>query len=745
MAFAKRAAEIFRDFLQPLNPLSGAYKPPKADVRAWGKEVEGQLAALAVAAGFDPSILNELREDLDAETAARLLTDIIATRADGLRRQKSADLRYVAGTPRLSRLGNSYGASDLVSWAVGTAVPKAVENPTAWLFYLSLDRMASITLRVYSRPGDRGNGNGAAFVWPGELAGADKLLSTSTTSVRDLSATPGNGNLTPVVLPLDTGPMVPGFIYFAVLTAVDAAGAAVPITLSRGRQRINDSVDPLWKSGLFRTAGSSGSIAPSDGGMVAHALFSARYTEAAGTGLSNAGEIRSYGDVPRFQINAVNAATWSVTLPEIEIDNQPDVIRVNEPGDVVAVSRVTVQNVFNEAATLTYNVDTPIENRYVDVIQLSAGGTILTAGVHYSVNGPKGTIRGLQNVAPRSVSLNYNFGPTRYDDIVADPRTGQKLVVQGQERARDPNEYLPQHQGFPTVARIFVTRYDTEVIRVDQFNGFCRKGREAAYADRLAYNRRCLPKTFALLNAGQPLRLAGGIDSITTVGGGSPYLEANGNRDLLAYLIEGKLPADTLATIPKYDGPAGAGQHIRIGWGWAVKAAMEARYGSIVEWRNWGIPGTTSETGFQAGGAPNFREPNRLAAFLADQCDLFLYCTGMNERGTVETDASYNNAVATIQDVQARGGEVLVITPPRPSALGQQVIDEWWIEITRKLVRAAKATNSAYVDLSEIMGPGNEGAIGLSPRTMSEQNFDNHPFPYEFSRQGAYIAETFVR
>lgn len=79
MAFLKRAAEIWRDFNATLNPLSGAYPPAKADIRAWGKTIEDSLDALAEAAGFDPTNLSErvdgVATDL-AEASGRINTEV---------------------------------------------------------------------------------------------------------------------------------------------------------------------------------------------------------------------------------------------------------------------------------------------------------------------------------------------------------------------------------------------------------------------------------------------------------------------------------------------------------------------------------------------------------------------------------------------------------------------------------------------------------------------------------------------
>jgi hypothetical protein len=89
------------------------------------------------------------------------------------------------------------------------------------------------------------------------------------------------------------------------------------------------------------------------------------------------------------------------------------------------------------------------------------------------------------------------------------------------------------------------------------------------------------------------------------------------------------------------------------------------------------------------------------------------------------------------------GSEVLVITPPRPSAFRGWTTDDWWLITTRAIVRAAQDMDVAYVDLSRISGPGSEGALGLTHETMCTENTQNHPGWQELLRYGDYIAETF--
>jgi hypothetical protein len=56
MAFTKRAAEIWRDFVVPLNPLSGLWLPPKADIRLLLTEIEDQVDEKVDAATVDELI-----------------------------------------------------------------------------------------------------------------------------------------------------------------------------------------------------------------------------------------------------------------------------------------------------------------------------------------------------------------------------------------------------------------------------------------------------------------------------------------------------------------------------------------------------------------------------------------------------------------------------------------------------------------------------------------------------------------
>ncbi|NKW09847.1 SGNH/GDSL hydrolase family protein [Ochrobactrum tritici] len=239
-------------------------------------------------------------------------------------------------------------------------------------------------------------------------------------------------------------------------------------------------------------------------------------------------------------------------------------------------------------------------------------------------------------------------------------------------------------------------------------------------------------KTLKRLETGQALKLVGYGDSITAMGGGD--VSPNGPmRDLKSYL--NGLPADTLATIPTFDGDAGVGMHVRLGWNWLLKAALEERYSSPITYLNYGWGGTTSATG-----ANNGLDPSRFGPVLAEGPALMVLAFGMNEIGSIGT---YANIRSIIEQCQAVGTEVIVVTTPRVNSDGNPVSMVNWLKTHDYLVRAARDTGSAYVSLYELTGVGYEGAMGFSPRNLCSQNLYNHPWPKEFERIGALISSIF--
>ena len=702
-------------------------------------EVLAVLTARGFVIGSDGKLhLTQAEADLAAEIIRAQAAEIYGVRADEVRAQHRYIPRFVTGTPRRVLVGDIYGPGNFVRWEVGDRPGRLVGSPLGVVFWIGgLSNIFSFSLLVYRRPASVGNGGpGGAYVSPGEHA-QNVLISGSDTQVRDLVSTPLTDAPTPVMMPFDqTNPfvMTADNIYFYVLGARDYSGQPAPIGVQRGRSIVNSTVDPVWRQGAFRGP-TGGSVAPSDGGMVAHALMEARYVEGYATGADARGLVSSGPRmVPLRQFTPVSDTVYSVELPGMSLANQPTPIRVTEPGSIVAVDRPSYE-LFDVNLTLTQNVTVDLGIQWIDGVVVTSGGSTWTLGTDYRLNKINGRITSLR-AGSATVRVTGNYCFHRYDLIVASPQDGSPLVVKGGARGLDPNGYGATAPGFYPLYRAYVCRDYVELVPVHEWSGFTRRGREAEYQAHLARNCRCLQRTLALLSSGQPIRIGGYGDSITAVGGGSDYYTPDGpTRDRLDFL-----PFYLRSQAQAYDGPAGAGQHVRISYGWVFKTALERRYGSIVEYRNWGVAGSDTANGLVGGQIPGGLYPQRLSAYLADQCHLTLLAFGMNQFAAGNT---YSDTVSIIQQIQAQGGEVIVITPPRANSAEGWVIDDWQMITHRDLVRAALATGSAYVDFSAISGPGNEAAMGLVSRTMCEQKHSNHLGPYEYSKYGAYVAETF--
>lgn len=334
-------------------------------------------------------------------------------------------------------------------------------------------------------------------------------------------------------------------------------------------------------------------------------------------------------------------------------------------------------------------------------------------------------------------------GRTRYDVMTQDPDTGGILIAQGTERGKDANEYIPDVKNFPVVANLRVHYGGVEIIKRTDFEGFMRIGQEGRFMAWLERNRRLMSNTMMRLRRGLPIRLIGYGDSITAIGGDDPYIPNGAGRDRIEYLVD--YPSDTLASIPRYAGDNGPTGHVHIGHNWQVKDAMERRWGSIVEYLNMGIGGTTSFNTFVDGIGPNGLYPARLNALKAQiipSQTLVVISFGMNE---LSTPATYTNLVQIANEVISVGGEVLMTTCMRPGRInGPWVNTDWWLSVCTRTVRAAYSANVAYADSAEIFGPGNEGAVGLSKFTLCNANGSNHPGAYELRKFGEYMSLAFT-
>uniref|UniRef100_UPI0025BD3E5D SGNH/GDSL hydrolase family protein n=1 Tax=Brevundimonas sp. TaxID=1871086 RepID=UPI0025BD3E5D len=373
-------------------------------------------------------------------------------------------------------------------------------------------------------------------------------------------------------------------------------------------------------------------------------------------------------------------------------------------------------------------------------------GGRLSAGTDYGANMKTGLVQLFGGTAPYDVSLTVTGFRTRYDLVWADPITGEIGVAEGVARGRDPEEYLPAlPSGKVALWHVHVTPGAMELLPVHRFRNMVEIGREAEFQAIREHNLRCLPGLAKRMRTGAAFGLLGLGDSQTEIADGAEpeqQLVANTGRDGLRYL-QGAIPSDTIAAnVARFneDGtPNASGPIIHIGWSYALEAAIEARSACAVSYFNLGIGGTTAAATL-VNGLYNGGHPDRLAAAIATGAKLAVIAFGMNQLGD---PAIFSQMVAIVAAFRAAGIECIILTVPGTNVFGpsgdQAAMDKWQAT-NDHLVRAALATDTAYVPFHMITGVGQEAALGISRESFSAANAVNHDGPYVMKKLGAFLA-----
>jgi|GEM_PF-1489341 hypothetical protein len=373
-------------------------------------------------------------------------------------------------------------------------------------------------------------------------------------------------------------------------------------------------------------------------------------------------------------------------------------------------------------------------------------GGRLSAGTDYGANMKTGLVQLFGGTAPYDVSLTVTGFRTRYDLVWADPVTGEIGVAEGVARGRDPEEYLPAlPSGKVALWHVHVTPGAMELLPVHRFRNMVEIGREAEFQAIREHNLRCLPGLAKRMRTGAAFGLLGYGDSQTEIADGAEpeqQLVANTGRDGLRYL-QGAIPSDTIAAnVARFneDGtPNASGPIIQIGWSYALEAAIEARSACAVSYFNLGIGGTTASSTL-VNGLYNGGHPDRLAAAIATGAKLAVIAFGMNQLGD---PAIFSQTVAIVTALRAAGMECIILTVPGTNVFGpsgdQAAIDKWQAT-NDHLVRAALASDTAYVPFHMITGVGQEAALGISRESFSAANAVNHDGPYVMKKLGAFLA-----
>ncbi len=426
--------------------------------------------------------------------------------------------------------------------------------------------------------------------------------------------------------------------------------------------------------------------------------------------------------------NIVASPSRTVALPAVTLKRPGGDVAI--AGTTVSFDAVATDVVTDAAMTLVatdLNTGPNLSGRHqylgptVTVVRTSDSAT-LVEGADYSVNRERGVILRIGG-SDFGATVSYTGYQHRYDYVVADGETGALSIVKGTDRIVDPEAFKAEvPTGSILVWTAYVWRDGVDLIPSYRFRNGIHLDRLADHIETLEYNRQALRRVIAKSRKAEAVKIVSYGDSIVEIGSAKD-----------AYSFFGRFPADSLALIDRYnaDGTSNpSGTKIHVGWNWFLKAALE-RHGSAVTYVNLGVGGTTS-----ASTTGNGLDPSRLNAALDEDADLVNIHFGMNQ---LASTATYAEVYSLIRQFQARGADVLVTTPPRRNSWHTGSTLSQWLKTHDRLTRAARDAGAAIVSMHEILGPGNEGAFGLSPKNMCNQNILNHPGPTEYGLIGAYI------
>ncbi|ABY32753.1 SGNH/GDSL hydrolase family protein [Methylorubrum extorquens] len=434
----------------------------------------------------------------------------------------------------------------------------------------------------------------------------------------------------------------------------------------------------------------------------------------------------------------------SVSLPGFEIAQPSGAMQF--PATTITVTDIPAETITGEEVTLINGSARFLSRQFVSVsaVRRKTDGAVFVAGTDYTLDAEPGRITALNAGAAVPVLVDFTGYKTRYDLVHADPLFGGVAVAEGTARGVNPDEYRPSTPaGRIPVFSLYVYPGNVEVIPLLRFKRGVRRGSEARHQEWLEYCREALAVPRRKLMRGQPLRWAGYGDSTTEQGGNGARnpTEPNKYRDVLAnYYV--RIPADTQATYPRFDGDEGAGAHIHLGWNWIAKTILDAAWGVSSDYFNLGIGGTTSGTGGDAVvGTINALHPSRINALIALAPDVVVWCFGPNELGSTATRA---NAETFIDMTQPAGITPILLTLPMISRYHGTKTQRDWLFTHDSVVQAARSKGAAYVSTWDLFAPGREGATGLSQRSLCNANTINHPGAPELRVIGERIAKLFL-
>lgn len=393
--------------------------------------------------------------------------------------------------------------------------------------------------------------------------------------------------------------------------------------------------------------------------------------------------------------------------------------------------------VMTEEAVLSSRHQLPAHYVRDLIIESATRATTIEPGTHFRVLEDCGQIIPNREIVGSRTVIEFTGCLHRYDAVCFDPDTGLLVRLQGEPRLIDPEEYRPAIPAeFVHLCNLYVWPGGVDVIDVGEWQSYVRHGRELEHAQLQMYCQSAIEAVLTAATQGKSIKIGGYGDSITAMGSRPPnlHLAPNGpTRDHIAYFS--RFPTETRHKLRK----GNPGRHVRAGWCWALAQAFERR-GIAVEYRNWGIPGTTagSEVKIDPEGSQFYdgNHPERLRHLLADKCDLVVVGFGTNDIGDPQI---YFNMRRLIESIHGSGARCIVVNAPALNPVTSVRPYNEWLQTNLEICRAANDANAAYVPLQELYAIGNEGALGLSRRSYAAGNALNHPGISELKGIGEFL------
>lgn len=613
-------------------------------------------------------------------------------------------------------------------WAVGVKPDRAVKPSVFAPVLFGLDKIYKLNLKVYQRT--TANADAAP------MQTSDNKILDKDYIVADVLNPKVNdwSHFDFDISSIDT--MQSDSVYVFVITAYNSSNARVSVG---GGQATTQNMQQ-YNLGWYEQ-NSSNSYVANNTYALAYNLYAKQYQAKSDNVLLQSVDA-TFNRYQQFSVN-IPHLKLNLTYNDIVINNQT--IAIDAPQSSSIGETVTLKYSSHERGL----VGVALKYQYVSNVSVSDGSTTLVQGVDYAIKPNTGRIYGLKNIADKQVTVTYRCYNHRYDLIVVNRQSGALSVIKGTERNIDPENYQPVvSNGNIELFLVYVTVNGCELLPVYRYRDYLPLDYTEQFYAMMRHSKLCVSKTMAKLYQKQAIKIIGYGDSITAQGDGwgDSALISGGNRDRV-YILE-RIPQDTIASqITLYDGtdPDFLGSpyndHVKIGWNWVLKSALEQTYGVSVTYHNRGIGGSSSSNHTFGNGVLGGLNSQRLNAMLDDGGDLLVLAFGMNELGSTGT---YANCRSIIEQFKARtGGDVVVVTTPMINKWGGASREEDWLYTHDELVRCAIDTQSAYVSTYLLEHSDFAGNNRLSEQNMCNDNLYNHPTHYQLKHIGNMLSLIF--